>query len=591
MYPTFTLLSLALLGGVEALPNGMSHKRSSGATPAAKTLPIASTQPTGAAAVPADFVGLNVESSFLNNYSNEFSNNLVSALAARMSVPPIVRVGGTSGDEFVFDPAQTRHVKMCIGGECPTGSAASFKVGPGFFEGYKAFPDARMTIQAPLGPNVNETVVRAFMRQAWEARVGAVGGNGSEWKSKIDTIALGNEPEFYTHDVRKYVNDTLKLEEIIIDELKLEGDDRKIFEAGNSAKQPISQYDVADILKNGMDKNKLIKATAEHLYQIDTNEDWNDKTMQDLMLSHKAIVQRFESSYQRSLRASQAHGIPYQISETSAVLASPINSFVSGFGFALWVVDFSLATAARGVARVNHMAGRPIANHVLWTPDHTGGRRNPGPQARAPFAAAVMVADFLRPSSGGAGAGIGGDNEGGDNSEGGDSGSASGSPFTVLNQKRKQDAHVANGEEDVAIHEIDLDRDENPYLSAYAAYSGGKLQRVALVNMRLYNGTAAREQGGTMRRGSETFRIPVPHGVEAVQVQRLHADLGAAAMGFDHSGPQHNVTWAGEQWSKKVDEGKGHFAQGTSQTMEAVKVMGGVAAIKVPDSEAVMVSL
>ncbi|KAK7961940.1 uncharacterized protein PG986_002765 [Apiospora aurea] len=548
MHPTSTLLSLALLGGsVGARPSaglGSNHhhhlhqKRSSSSSGgsgagAAKTLPIASTSPTGAATVPADFLGLNVESSFMNNYNNAFSNNLVSALAKRMSVPPVVRIGGTSGDEFVFDPNQDDHVKTCIAGECPTGSAASYKIGPGFFEGYKAYPDARMTIQAPLGPNVNETLVREFVRRAWEARVGPV---GSEWKSKIDAIALGNEPEFYTSDPGKYVRDTLEIEQIVLDELQLEGDDRKIFEAGNNAKQPVSQYDVSDILKQGMNKNGLIKATAEHLYQIDTTQPWDDDTMQKLMLSHKVITARLDTQYMPSLRASVGEGIPYMISETAAVLASPINTFVSGFGFALWLVDFSLANAARGVARVNHMGGRPVANHWQWCRRRERWRQQ---------------------------------------------------PFSVFNEKRKQDAHVVDAEENVTIHELDLDTDSNPHLSAYAVYSSGRLERVALVNMRLYNGTAAAEDGAS--RGSETFKIPVGAEVESVRVQRLHADLGAAAMGFDYGGEQHNVTWAGEQWSKKIDGGEGHYTQGNGQVVETVTVSGGVASVEVPDSEVVMV--
>ncbi|KAK8122672.1 hypothetical protein PG984_011342 [Apiospora sp. TS-2023a] len=543
MRQTFTLFSLALLGsgsGVHALPNGGNHphKRSYDNSNAQQTLQIPETRPSGAPVVPADFLGLNVESAFLNNYAKPLSQNLVSSLASRMSAKPIVRVGGTGGDEFVFDPDQTDHIKICVKGECPTGSAAAFKVGPAFFEGYKAFPDAKMTIQAPLGPNVNETLVREFVRRAWDARIGESGD--VDWKDRIEAIALGNEPEFYTKDVGKYVRDTLELEEIVLDELKLEGADRKIFEVGNNAKQPVSQYDVAGILKHGMNKNKLTKITAEHLYQIDTQETWDDANMQKLMLNHQAITSRLDTDYMPSLRASHAAGVPYAISETAAVLASPINTFVSGFGFALWVVDFSLANAARGVARVNHMAGRPVANHVLWVPDHTAGLRNPGPQARAPLRGGHHGRRFLAA----------------ENANG---------PFSVLDK---------DSEGEVAVHEIDLDTASNPYLSAYAAYSGAsshgnngnKLQRVALINMRLYNGTAAAEKGS--KRGSETFRIPVGGDVKEVEVRRLHADLGAAAMGFDHSGPEHNATWAGEQWSKKVDDGRGHFTHGTAEEVQ-----------------------
>lgn len=300
------------------------------------------------------------------------------------------------------------------------------------------------------------------------------------------------------------------------------------------------------------------------------------------MLSHKSITDKFDKHYLPSLRASHAEGVPYAISETAAVLASPNNHFVSGFGFALWVVDYSLALAARGVGRVNHMAGRPVANHVLWVPDATGEPHNPGPQARAPFAAAIFVADFLRPATGG----------------GRGAGHSVSGPDTV---DKARHGVFGDGPADmkvtVAVHEIDLDREAHPYLSAYAVYGGNnKLQRMALVNMRLYNGTAAAAGGSGKKRTSETFRFPVGDDeVKEVKVRRLRADLGAAAMGFDFGGAGHNVTWAGEQWSKSVDDGKGHFPHGGSGTKEeevqTVKVEDGIAAVEVPDSEAVIVSI
>lgn len=52
------------------------------------------------AIVPGDFVGFGFEIAFLNSYDNEFSNNLVNSVAARMGKPPVIRIGGTSG--YVF---------------------------------------------------------------------------------------------------------------------------------------------------------------------------------------------------------------------------------------------------------------------------------------------------------------------------------------------------------------------------------------------------------------------------------------------------------------------------------------------------------
>ncbi|KAL3961226.1 hypothetical protein ACCO45_002749 [Purpureocillium lilacinum] len=109
----------------------------------------------------------------------------------------------------------------------------------------------------------------------------------------------------------------------------------------------------------------------------------------------------------------------------------------------------------------------------------------------------------------------------------------------------------------------------------------GKLQRVALVNMRLYNGTAS------AKRERMTFQVNVGTGVKEVKVRRLRADKGVAAMGYDFGGPTSNVSWAGEQWSHGVDFGKGHFRSGKVEE-KVVKVKNGVASVVVPDSEAVM---
>lgn len=61
-----------------------------------KVIAFPSSQPSNATAVPADFVSLGFDNAFLNDYTNDFSANLIDSVAARMSVPPILRIGGTS---------------------------------------------------------------------------------------------------------------------------------------------------------------------------------------------------------------------------------------------------------------------------------------------------------------------------------------------------------------------------------------------------------------------------------------------------------------------------------------------------------------
>ncbi|KAK8124773.1 glycoside hydrolase family 79 protein [Apiospora kogelbergensis] len=530
MYTSISVVSLALLGLAHAggpIPQNINVKR------ATQTLKVDTTKPTDAFNVPADFVGFGIESAFLNNFHNAFSANLVSSLRKRMSVPPVVRVGGTSGDRFVFDPAQ-KEAKTCIGlpdggKDCQQNSEAIYRLGPSFCEGYKAFPDARMSIQAPMQESptpLNNTL--AFVRCAWDAR----GGDAN----KVAAVALGNEPNFYKGTTAAdYAKEALRVQKAVIDELGLKGDGRKFFEVANTASNDNAKFGVADVLNAGINKNKLSNSAADHYYQISGKHDWTDDEMQKLMLSHRAITERLQTRYGASIAKSREAGLPFVMSETAAVLGGAPLTFMSGFGYGLWAVDFGLACMARGVSRVANLAGRPVAGRVFWVPDETGGAKNPGPQVRAPYPAAIFLADFVGKTPG-------------------------------------------------AVKELDLGVKDHPYLSAYAMYDaqqGGKLGRVALVNMRLYNGT--RTPGD--KRGVETFRVPVPQGVQSVKVRRLHADHGAAAMGFDFGGREHNVTWAGQQWSYSVDQGKGHG----KVVEDEVKVQDGVAAVNVPDSEAVIV--
>ncbi|KAK6189671.1 hypothetical protein LQW54_013034 [Pestalotiopsis sp. IQ-011] len=477
--------------------------------------------------VPKDFVGFGIENAFINNYANDFSNNLIASIGARMGATPVLRVGGTSGDKFFYDPSQTED-KICLeieDSDCPAGSDASYSLGPSFFDGFAGFPSAKINIQAPLNATVNLTMTLAYVTQAWE-KAGA---------DRVDAIALGNEPEWYDATAEKYVNDALEIQAAIIEALNLTGDARKIFEAADTASENAStdsKWKVADALNAGINDNGFLKNTAEHYYQVKPPQTWNDETMQARMLNHEVISARLDN-YTESISASHAQGLPYYIDEDAAVLGGAPPHFQSGFGYTLWAVDFNLLCMTRGVARVNNLAGRPSANRQFWVPDSSAADTNTGPQVRAPFPAAALVADFIG----------------------------------------------ADG--DTAVQEVDLGR---PYLSAYAAYDdvSGDLLRLALVNMRLYNGTLEGE------RGSENFNITLPAGVTSVAVQRLHADLGAAALGFDYGGPASNVSWAGEQWSYGIDYGNGHFATG-SQVTETVEVVGGNATVNVLNSEAVIV--
>ncbi|KAI0376016.1 hypothetical protein F5Y04DRAFT_233229 [Hypomontagnella monticulosa] len=500
----------------------------------AVTLPVPETVPSDAVQAPPNFVSFGFETPYLDNFANEFSENLVSSLAKRMSAKPIIRIGGTSGDRVLFN-ADLKENKKCVEGACPFSHQTTWELGPGYFEAFKKFPNAKMTFQAPLRggeagkDDINIERTLNYVRNAYNAL----------GKERVESIALGNEPSVYYKTADEYIKNAIKVEDAIISNLTLKGEDAKIFQALDTlspAAQSHKPYAVQEVFAgpDGINKNGRIKVAAEHYYQEPGagKEDWDANKQQGRVMNHTAIARRLDK-YMQSMNSVQ--NVQYILSETGGPMGVSVKD-AAGFGAALWSVDFQLTALTRGIKRVVD-SGRPIAEHTSWVPDDSTKDHNGGPQVRAAFSADMFVADFIGKN-----------------------------PGRVVELKVEQTNHL---------------------LSAYAMYSSDnkKVTRLALTNLRLWDGSAS---GGN--RGKQTFIVPVGNGVKEAKVRRLRADKGVGATGFDVGGGGSNVTWAGEQWSFSLDNGKGHFPTGKAQ-VETVQVKEGRVSIDVPDSEAVVVDL
>ncbi|KAI1388681.1 uncharacterized protein F4822DRAFT_429297 [Hypoxylon trugodes] len=519
---TSTLLGRVLVLSLSLSPSYAAEAAAS----ATKTLSFPNSQPTNAVVAPPGFVSVGFETAFADEYANAFSENLVTSLADRMSVPPVIRIGGTSGDRVQFDPNLKNANKVCTKGECPNGSNAYFTLGPGYFEGFKTFPNAKFTIQAPLGDGTyNETQLLAYVQRAWNA-AGA---------DRIDAIALGNEPSVYWKTAKAYYDGAKKVQATLTKALGLKADQR-IFEIADTldgAAKSHKPYAVQELLAAGFDSDKTVKYAAEHWYQ-GTATTFNIDTLQAELMNHKAIKDRFGAGYMKSINAVLPdNGVSYILSETgSTIKPGAATNYRSGFGATLWSVDFQLAAMTRGIKRVVD-SGRPTATHASWSPNNKGedGR----PVVRPPYVANLFVADFIGKDK----------------------------PRNILSLLPNQE-----------------------FISSYLMYdrASKRPDRVALLNLKAW------DKGSNKDRGSQAFVIPVAAGTDSVRVRRLHSDFGVWATGFDIGGAKENVTWAGEQWTYKIDKGKGHFVGGKLQE-QTIKVQDGKATINVPDTEAAIVYL
>lgn len=194
---------------------------------------IPNTTPEGAQAVPADFFGFGFESGLAEHFNNDFSENMVNAIGSRMSKPLVIRIGGTSGDNIFFDKNQKNGTYCKSGPECKKFSRDTFYIGPSYFDTFKRFQKASMSIQAPMGPKLDMENTVAYVQQAWKT----LGQN------RVAAIALGNEPNWYTkaqNAVELYVNHAVDVENQIVKNLSLTGDDSHIFQVGEIASEAVS---------------------------------------------------------------------------------------------------------------------------------------------------------------------------------------------------------------------------------------------------------------------------------------------------------------------------------------------------------------
>ncbi|KAH8881953.1 hypothetical protein GQ53DRAFT_772850 [Thozetella sp. PMI_491] len=501
------------------------------------TLLIPSSVPSNAPAPPADFVGFGTATFGLPQLANNFSKNLITSVAKRTSAssPPVIRIGGTEGDYLDIDLRSDAPIMRCEG-KCP-GNLGHWIFGTKFFESFGWFPAAKMTIQAPMGPKINMTRTVDFVRLAWES----AGAN------RVDAIALGNEVSVYDNNgPMAYLKPAIRVEEKLRQVLNLTDAQSRIFEIADGLSGPSNSHDpysVQELFEAGINNNSLSKYAAEHYYQTAGPVDTFAK-LQSLLMNHTINIRAGLPGRVKSINYLRQNfpNVPYIISEWGDTLNGPIN-FTTCFGAALWVIDFDLLAMTRGVARVAHTQG-PYTSHSLWVPAQQANGVNKGPpQVRPVFAATAFVADFIGNTT---------------------------SP-----------GHVA---------ELSIGGNRSDFVGAYAIYENTQAStspgpsRVALLNMKLWN----LKGGADAARGHVTYVLPVTKsGTKTLQVRRFVTEAGAAAMGFDAGGVTENVTWAGEQWSKTVDNGKGHFTTG-GETVETLNVADGYAEVEVRDTEAVM---
>jgi hypothetical protein len=216
--------------------------------------------------------------------------------------------------------------------------------------------------------------------------------------------------------------------------------------------------------------------------------------------------------------------IPFILGEHNSLYNEGAPGLSNAFGAALWGVDFNLYAASQGVRR-QHMHQGSDYRYASWQPVET---ENTTLGTKPPYYGNVFVAAMV------------------------------------------------HGESNVQITDLPL---SNETEAAYAAYVGGKLARIAVVNLVEYNYT---DSDPTAPRPSASYDFQLPSEFKSVSVQRLLANGSNALSG---------ITWDGYSYNYELEGGKpvrlGNVTVG--ETARADK--NGVVTIDVPYSSAVMLTV
>jgi hypothetical protein len=272
--------------------------------------------------------------------------------------------------------------------------------------------------------------------------------------------------------------------------------------------------------QDGLDSQHDISQISLHNYI--TGATSPGVTLQGTLMNHSTTAASLDK---QSAAAQSLSNIP------APFILGVLNSLYGGgaaglsdtFGAGLWVMDFTLYAASTGNIKRLHFHQSNGAAYSAWSPVASGG--NP-PATYTPYYGKLAAARFLGRS------------------------------------------------DSTSVVEIPL---PSPFEAAYAAYEGGKLVRIAVLNMREYNSTS------TIARPAVTYSFAVNGARKgsAWTVERLTAAGSDVETGVSFGGYAYEYSTLG----------KAAKAQGVA-IGESVRTGGnGVASVQISDSEAVVLTL
>ena len=406
-------------------------------------------------------------------------------------------------------------------GQQGSGIPQNVLYGPKYFSSFKNFPNARYIVDVPFAYN-NLSNSLGFVGAAVEA----IG------KENIFALEIGNEVNLYGSSLRQdwspaeYAKQWTHWADEVSDRTGLRG--KKVFQAAAisavttnvffEAYREDDPWEIPNMFRQGLgDERERITQASVHYYQTKANTSSN---LQRDIMNHTAVVLA-SARVKEAVRYLKNEGVPLVLGEIGNTLGNKSDNSLleKTLGSALWQADAMMYWMSIGVNKVNSQLG-VVFDFSLWSVEFEKRKQ----EVNAAFYGQILAAEFI------------------------DSG------------------------ESVIVKEFKTGSDT---LSAYAAYGGGKLAKVALTNLQLWSSKECIGDG----RPSQKFTLAVDRAVMSAKVKRLTSPCGGDATA------QRHMTFGGMMWRDSdgvgVQVGK----------VETVQAKNRKLVVSVPASQAVLLEL
>ncbi|KAF2159215.1 glycoside hydrolase family 79 protein [Zasmidium cellare ATCC 36951] len=405
-----------------------------------------------------------VQTSPSDNSSNQYSINLLNALFGKSGGRPVLRVGGVTGDGYVFDMNLTQPIYP--NPAAPSGQKGATRIGPSFWSLTKNLAAANPLWQPQVSyTNTTDTLTV----QDGVSIVKSIG------TSNIIAIEIGNEPnEYKGHTDPSAMNATFysnRFQGLAANISQAAGINptTPFFAGPDLASYDLQKTDwsIEDLFQNtSFDKTGNIKLATDHWYLSEGDTSIPDVMNHAKMISTSAPIATAAKFFQ------QYGKVDYVLDEFNVLNGGPNLAFSSSLGSALASVDFLLYAMTLGVKRI-HFEQVYGSNQAIWIPCNNGSTVA---QTHSGYYALITASEFIGGTSG---------------------------------NTKVQQITPGGG-------------NDGSTFSAYVAYNGNTPNRVALLNLNYW------DQSQNIARPQPTIQVSgIPSGLSSVNVEYLTNPGGA----------------------------------------------------------------